>query len=145
MVTLANLLDGHPANKNSIIIPGSESATYQSFSNEIERIAGLLAGSGLERGKAVSIVLGNGLDFMVTFLAVTRAGAIAAPLNSAYTVDEFQFFMKDAQAQLVIASEDAEAAIQAADSLDIPVATISGSRIGELTLSRNGTSLSKNV
>ena len=145
MVTLANLLDGHPANKNSIIIPGSESATYQSFSNEIERIAGLLAGSGLERGKAVSIVLGNGLDFMVTFLAVTRAGAIAAPLNSAYTVDEFQFFMEDAQAQLVIASEDAEAAIQAADSLDIPVATISGNRIGELTLSRNGTSLSKNV
>ena len=104
-----------------------------------------MAGNGLEREKAVSIVLGNGLEFMVTFLAVARAGAIAAPLNSAYTVDEFKFFMEDADAQLVIVSEDSDAAIQAAGDLEIPVATISGNRIGQLTLSKNGTVLSQNI
>ena len=145
MVTLANLLDDHPSNKDSIIIPGAEAITYGGFSDEVERIAGLLAGNGLERGKAVSIVLGNGLEFMVTFLAVARAGAIAAPLNSAYTVDEFKFFMEDADAQLVIVSEDSDAAIQAAGDLGIPVATISGNRIGQLTLSKNGTVLSQNI
>ena len=145
MVTLANLLDGHPSNKDSIIIPGSEAISYGEFSDEIERIAGLLAGNGLERGKAVSIVLGNDLEFMVTFLAVTRAGAIAAPLNSAYTVDEFKFFMEDADAQLIIVSEDSDAAIQAAEGLKIPVATISGNRIGQLKLSQKGTVLSHNI
>ena len=145
MVTLANLLDGHPSNKDSIIIPGSEAISYGEFSDEIERIAGLLAGNGLERGKAVSIVLGNDLEFMVTFLAVTRAGAIAAPLNSAYTVDEFKFFMEDADAQLIIVREDSDAAIQAAEGLKIPVATISGNRIGQLKLSQNGTVLSHNL
>ena len=55
MVTLANLLDDHPSNKDSIIIPGAEAITYGGFSDEVERIAGLLAGNGLERGKAVSI------------------------------------------------------------------------------------------
>jgi acyl-CoA synthetase (AMP-forming)/AMP-acid ligase II len=129
LVTLANLLDDHPSNKDSIIIPGTEAITYGEFSDEIERIAGLLAGNGLEREKAVSIVLGNGCEFMVTFLAVARAGAIAAPLNSAYTVEEFKFFMEDANAQLVIVSEDSDAAIQAAGDLEIPVATISGNRI----------------
>ena len=34
--------------------------------------------------------------------AVARAGAVAAPLNSAYTLDEFKFFMEDADSQLAI-------------------------------------------
>ena len=89
LVTLANLLDGSQPEKTSIIIPDGPTVSYGEFGDEVERVAGLLAASGLERGRAVSIVLGNSLDFMVIFLAVTRSGAIAAPLNAAYTVEEF--------------------------------------------------------
>ena len=94
LVTLANLLDDHQPEKASIIIPNGPTVSYGEFGNEVERVAGLLAASGLEKGRAVSIVLGNGLDFMVIFLAVTRSGAIAAPLNSAYTVEEFKFYRR---------------------------------------------------
>ena len=89
MKTLANLMDSHPANKTSILIPDGPELTYQQYAQNVEKTSDLLTGYGVKKGRAISIVLGNGLDFMITFLAATRSGAIAAPLNPAYTVDEF--------------------------------------------------------
>ena len=145
MVTLANLMDNAPSNKTSVIIPGGPNINYQDFRDEVEKIAGLLAGYGVNKGAAVSIVLENSLDFMVDFLAVTRAGAIAAPLNPAYTVDEFKFFMEDADAKLVIVSAGATAAIEAANSLSIPFLISSVNSDGKVALSHEDNNLSKSI
>ena len=145
MVTLANLMDNAPSNKTSVIIPGGPNINYQDFRDEVEKIAGLLAGYGVKKGSAVSIVLENSLDFMVDFLAVTRAGAIAAPLNPAYTVDEFKFFMEDADAKLVIVSAGATAAIEAANSLSIPFLISSVNSDGKVALSHEDNNLSKSI
>jgi acyl-CoA synthetase (AMP-forming)/AMP-acid ligase II len=145
LVTLANLMDNAPSNKTSVIIPGGPNINYQDFRDEVEKIAGLLAGYGVNKGSAVSIVLENSLDFMVDFLAVTRAGAIAAPLNPAYTVDEFKFFMEDADAKLVIVSAGATAAIEAANSLSIPFLISSVNSDGKVALSHEDNNLSKSI
>ncbi|MCS5659389.1 MAG: AMP-binding protein, partial [Dehalococcoidia bacterium] len=145
MVTLANLLDGHQPEKASITIPNGPTVSYGEFGNEVERVAGLLAASGLKKGRAVSIVLGNGLDFMVIFLAVTRSGAIAAPLNAAYTVEEFKFFMEDADAQLVIVSKEADAALTAAADLSVPCAVAELDEKGHVTINKNGSELTESV
>ena len=145
MVTLANLMDNAPSNKTSVIIPGGPNINYQDFRDEVEKIAGLLAGYGVNKGATVSIVLENSLDFMVDFLAVTRAGAIAAPLNPAYTVDEFKFFMEDADAKLVIVSAGATAAIEAANSLSIPFLISSVNSDGKVALSHEDNNLSKSI
>ena len=145
MLTLANLMDNAPSNKTSVIIPGGPNINYQDFRDEVEKIAGLLAGYGVNKGATVSIVLENSLDFMVDFLAVTRAGAIAAPLNPAYTVDEFKFFMEDADAKLVIVSAGATAAIEAANSLSIPFLISSVNSDGKVALSHEDNNLSKSI
>ena len=138
-------MDNAPSNKTSVIIPGGPNINYQDFRDEVEKIAGLLAGYGVNKGSAVSIVLENSLDFMVDFLAVTRAGAIAAPLNPAYTVDEFKFFMEDADAKLVIVSAGATAAIEAANSLSIPFLISSVNSDGKVALSHKDNNLSKSI
>ena len=145
MKTLANLMDNHPANKTSILIPQGPELTYQEYGESVERTSDLLTGYGVKKGRAISIVLGNGLDFMVTFLAATRAGAIAAPLNPAYTVDEFEFFMSDAEAQLVIVEANSEAAIKAASKLKIPVIEVQVDPTGKLELISNGVELTKSM
>ena len=76
MTTLAHILDEHPDDQTSVVIPGGPSVSYSALRDEVERVAGILAASGVQRGRAVSIVLPNGLDFIVTFLAVARAGAV---------------------------------------------------------------------
>ena len=143
--TLAEILDGHPADSDAVLVPGGARAGYGDLKDEVERAAELLAGAGVERGRAVSIVLPNGLDFLVAFLAVARAGAIAAPLNSAYTMDEFTFFMEDAEAQLAILPPGDHAGRDAADGLGIPTLDASLDADGKTQLSRGGQTLTRRV
>jgi len=142
--TLAHLLNPSSASDDSIIIPGAPTLSYAQYAYEIERTAELLAGAGVKPGRPVSIVLVNNLEFMVLFLAVARAGAVAAPLNPAYTVDEFKFFMEDADAQLAIVPPRAHLGRDAANELGIPVleASLDG---GSVVLSNGSGTLTKTV
>lgn len=120
--TLADLLPSADQSAPAIVVPqGGPKLSYGEFNQEVDRVAGLLAAAGVERGRAVSIVVPNGLDFMTLFMAVARTGAIAAPLNSAYTVDEFNFFMEDADSQLAIVPPGDHSGRDAAIALGIPV------------------------
>lgn len=123
--TIANLLSPASQNDNAIIIPNGPTTSYAQYADEIERTAGLLAAAGVKPERPVSIALVNNLEFMVLFLAVARAGAIAAPLNPAYTVDEFKFFMQDADSQMVIVPSGENLAREAANELGIPVVNAS--------------------
>ena len=138
--TLANLLNPSSPNDDSIIIPGGPILSYARYDEEIERVAGLLAGAGVKPSRPVSIVLTNSLEFMVMFLAVARAGAVAAPLNSSYTVDEFKFFMEDADSQLAIVPPGAHLGRDAATELGIPIleTSLEGDSV---VLSKNGSKL----
>ena len=143
MSTLADLIANHPSNKNAVLIPDGPTTTYGKLAEQIEHVSEILAAAGVEKGRTVSIVLGNSLDFMITFLAVTRSGAIAAPLNPAYTNEEFKFYMEDTESQLVIISPDADVARTAATDLNIPIAIANLDKNGELSISKSGSILTK--
>lgn len=122
---LNSILENKPGNAPAVVIPDGPTVTYGQLRAEVERVAGLLAGAGVEPGRPVSMVLGNGLDFVTSFLAVTRAGAIAAPLNPAYTTDEFAFYMGDADSQMVLLPPSPHAGRDAAAGLGIRTADVS--------------------
>ena len=138
MSTLASVLNPQSATDLAISAPGGPNVSYAEVGEEIERVAELLAGAGVQPGRAVSIALPNGLEFMVVFLAVARAGAIAAPLNPAYTADEFKFYMEDAEAQLAILPQGEHAAREAAQQLGVPTIEASLDDGGRTVLSRGG-------
>lgn len=79
--------------------------------------AGLLATVGVERGDRGAIVLANGPEFLQVLLAVTSLGAAAAPLNPAYTRDEFAFYLGDIRPRvLLVPPGEATAAREAAQA-----------------------------
>jgi long-chain acyl-CoA synthetase len=53
----------------------------------------------------VAIVLGNTVDFAVTYFGTLRAGRIAVPLNPGYTADELDHAIGDCQAAVVVAEQ----------------------------------------
>ncbi|TXG70911.1 hypothetical protein EZV62_005846 [Acer yangbiense] len=76
--------------------------------------------------------------FVVMFLAVIRARATAAPLNAAYTSEEFEFYLSDSESKLLLTSIEGNAPAQAAASkLNIAhaTATFQGADSEEVTLS----------
>jgi acyl-CoA synthetase (AMP-forming)/AMP-acid ligase II len=91
----------------AIVLPDDGAAvTYRDLSDQVEYLAAVLHGAGLRSGQAVAIVLSNGLEYLVAFLAVTRARLIAAPLNPAYKAEEFRFYLEDAGVRAVIAPSE---------------------------------------
>ena len=141
MKTLADIFDGHAPMSAAVAVPGGAALGYGEMRNEVERAAEVLAAAGVRRGRAVSIALPNGVDFLSVFLGVARAGGVAAPLNPAYTADEFEFYMRDADAQLAIVPRGDHPARRAASKLGIPALDASADAKGRTILWRDGVSL----
>jgi acyl-CoA synthetase (AMP-forming)/AMP-acid ligase II len=70
----------------------------------VDQLAGRLHTLGVRRGDRVAIVLANGPELIELLLAVTALGAAAAPLNPAYTVSEYSFFLGDLAPRLLLAA-----------------------------------------
>ena len=142
--TLNSLLQPSSRSDIAVIAPAIGSWSYDQLDAETNRLADILAASGVEPGTAVSIVLINSYEFVATFLAVARAGAVAAPLNPAYTTDEFTFYMEDAGARVAILPNGPHPAREAAASLgiktiDADLTSVNGHL--QVTLSSNGSDL----
>ena len=85
----------------AIAAPGRPPLSYRRLLHQVEDTVRTLAAAGLKRNDRVAVVLPNGPEMAVTFLAVA-AGAICAPLNPAYTEDEFDFYISDLNARALI-------------------------------------------
>src|SRR6185369_12135067 len=75
-------------------------------------------------GDRVAIVLDNGPEMAAAFLTMASA-ATAAPLNPGYRADEFEFYLTDLRAKLLVVARDKEsAAIEVAKKLGVPIARL---------------------
>ena len=118
---LTRLWPAEFAHHAAVIVPdGGPRLTYGELRQQIEAAAGELHRGGIRPGDPVAVVLGNGLEFLVTFLAATWARAVAAPLNPAYKVEEFRFYLEDAKARAVLVPPGDHPARQAAEQLAVP-------------------------
>jgi len=116
--TLLDAISGE-GRRPALLSPGGPVITYGALRTEVERLAEFLQRAGIRRGDRVSIVLPNGIEAVVAFLAAATA-ATAAPLNPSYKLEEFQFYLRDTGARaLVVPEGGAELARQAADTQTI--------------------------
>jgi acyl-CoA synthetase (AMP-forming)/AMP-acid ligase II len=143
--TLADLLSDEFSARTAVIIPGGPVVTHGQLREQVFRLAEALRRGGVEPQSTVSIVLPNGLEFLAVFLAATCARAIAAPLNSAYKVEEFKFYMQDAEARAVIVPPGEHPAREAAAQLNLPVWEARLDASGNVQLEQIGGGTAKSV
>ena len=103
--TLLDILESGAPSRPALVAPGGPVVTYDSLRLQVRTLASSLRAMGIERGDRVAIVLPNGIEAIVTFLAVTAA-ATAAPLNPAYRAAEFEFYVDDTKATALITRDD---------------------------------------
>ena len=85
----------------AIAAPGRVPLTYSGLQIQVERTVETLNTMGVGDKDRVAIVLPNGPELAVAFLAVA-SGATSAPLNPAYGAREFDFCLSDLKARAVI-------------------------------------------
>ena len=95
------------------------SISYRELIDQIDDLSTQLSRAGLRAGDRIAIALPNGLEVIASFLAASSVGT-AAPLNPAYTLDEFKFYLEDTDARaLIVPAGEAETARAAAAQLGV--------------------------
>jgi long-chain acyl-CoA synthetase len=79
------------------------SITYGDLKKLVDRMATALAKLGVVRGDRVGLMLPNCPQYLISFFAVTRLGAIVVNVNPIYTPREVEMVAKDSGMRAIIA------------------------------------------
>ena len=80
--------------------------SYRDLNARCNRVAHALKASGVRHGDRVALLLMNGAEFIESFFAVAKVGAVNVPLNWRLVADELEFILKDSGATVLIYSEN---------------------------------------
>jgi len=72
----------------------------------VEKMAASLAASGVKKGDRVALMLPNCPQYVISFFATVRIGAIVTQLNPMYVEREIEHILKDSGAETIIVYED---------------------------------------
>ncbi|MBW3614349.1 MAG: AMP-binding protein [Actinobacteria bacterium] len=109
-MNLATIIEGHPDDAVAFVSRGVPT-TYGQLRGQVAELRGGLAGAGVRPGDRVAIVSANNWLFVVSYLAVLGAGAVAVPLNPTSPSTELQGELSSVGARLAIVGPSAAAAI----------------------------------
>jgi acyl-CoA synthetase (AMP-forming)/AMP-acid ligase II len=139
---LASLIEAGAAGDPALVSPEDGRAlTYGQLAARIETISGRLAGAGVRRGDRVALALGNGPELVEIVLATIALGAAAAPLNPAYTSDEFTFYLGDIEPRLLVLASSLPPAERAAEATSSRIARLTDGGDGPPGLAVDGSEL----
>ncbi|RJR23195.1 MAG: long-chain fatty acid--CoA ligase [Desulfobacteraceae bacterium] len=91
-------------NRTAVVYLGS-SFTYGTVLSMAESFAASLVKEGLKEGMRVVIYLPNSIQWIVSWLAVMRAGGIAVPITPIYTSHDFAYIANDSEASFAICAD----------------------------------------
>lgn len=83
-----------------------ERITYACAESESATMAARLIAAGVTKGMRVGILAPNGPEFTTAFLAVTRIGAVAVPINTFFQPAELAWVLRDADIHTLLSVED---------------------------------------
>ena len=95
------LENGNPSHLALAVAGGGPKLTYDKLRAQVNRLVDELRQAGLGRDDRIAMALPNGIEMIASFLASSTVGT-AAPLNPAYTRDEFKFYLEDTGARALI-------------------------------------------
>jgi acyl-CoA synthetase (AMP-forming)/AMP-acid ligase II len=138
LITVPDLLRSRAATEpdGRFVRFGDRSLTYGEFDARTDELAVGLAELGVESGDVVSVFLPNCIEFLETWFAILKAGAVLGPINPAYTGPEAGYVIEHSEAVAVVTdSQRADVIAAERDGLDRLRHVISIDGGGELGLS----------
>src|SRR5690349_8982157 len=110
--------------------------TWADLDRRVSALAGALHRRGVRFGDRVLILMLNRTEFVESFLAANRLGAIAVPVNFRMTPPEIAFLVGDCQARVVITEQVLANVATAVRRLDSTLETVivAGADAGDETI-----------
>jgi len=124
-----HLFDGLFSNKPSQALlskmPDGRTYTYGGVLDVSARFANVMTQLGVVAGDRVAVQVPKSIEAVMLYIACIRAGAIFLPLNTAYTVDEVDYFLSDAEPALFVCDPTRHHELKnVAEARNIPIETL---------------------
>lgn len=114
--------------------PDGTRISYADLIARAGQMANVLVARGVKVGDRVAAQTEKSVPALVLYLATVRTGAIYLPLNTAYTLNELQYFITDAEPSLVVCDPaKAEGIARIATKVGARVETLDADGKGSLT------------
>lgn len=131
----SRLFDGL-ADTNRLALETADGAriSYADLIAQSGRMANYIVSRGVKPGDRVAAQTEKSVAALVLYLATVRAGAVFLPLNTAYTLNELDYFIGDAEPSLIVCDPSKADGIGAlAAKIDAKVDTLDAEGKGSLT------------
>jgi len=86
------------------IVFGQKKISYKTLDDLTNHIAAGLIGLGICKLDKVALFLDNCPEFVISYFAVLKAGAVVVPINYMFKIEEAKFILQDSQAICLITS-----------------------------------------
>ena len=93
------------AHKEAVVC-NSDRLDYQTLWSRCGRLAGYLAGLGLQRGDRVAVVAANCHRYLEVYLTVPSAGYVIVPLNTRSALAELEYAVADSQSRVLLTDRE---------------------------------------
>jgi long-chain acyl-CoA synthetase len=80
--------------------------TYAEFDAAANRAARMLAAHGIKKGDAVSLLMPNGVEYIIAYFACFKLGALAGPVNSLLKSEELTYVIANSEARALLVSSE---------------------------------------
>jgi acyl-CoA synthetase (AMP-forming)/AMP-acid ligase II len=94
------------------LVDGDRTVSFAQFDDLTDRLGHALLARGLEPGDRVAVAMPNGIDGVVVYYALAKAGLVRVPLNTRETPHEHAYKIDDSQARALVHAGDPPAATE---------------------------------
>ncbi|MCU1569516.1 MAG: fadD5 [Naasia sp.] len=84
------------------LVQGDRRLTYAELNEQVNRVANSLTERGISGGDAIALASGNSIEFLVTYYACAKIGAVCVPINLGWREEEVTYVLADADARLLV-------------------------------------------
>ena len=106
---VAQAADEQFGDREALVFEG-QSLSFRELNAKIEAVAGGLSDLGLTKGDVITLYAANSWEWIVSYYAIARLGAVINPVNTMLTPDEIHYVVQDCGARAIIASPEKVAA-----------------------------------
>ncbi|MDG1129499.1 MAG: class I adenylate-forming enzyme family protein [Paracoccaceae bacterium] len=83
------------------LVSGQTRLTWGAFDAQMNRVANLLLGQGMQKGDRIAILSPNSADYAVLFMGILRAGGCVTPLSTMASGEALQKMLTDCSARAI--------------------------------------------
>jgi acyl-CoA synthetase (AMP-forming)/AMP-acid ligase II len=94
------------------VVDGKQRWTYAELNEWVNRVANALTARGYTRGDALALASGNSCEFLVTYFACAKLGAVCVPMNLGWRADEIAYVLDHSESRGIVVEAQLLPAVQ---------------------------------